>query len=878
VAVKILPEAFAQDPARLARFDREARALAALNHPGIAGIHGIEEADSGRFLVLELVEGETLAARLSRGPLPVEEALSVCRQIAEALEVAHEKGLIHRDLKPGNVMVTPDEKVKLLDFGLAKRIEGEPSDSDPESPTLPRPPTGEGVILGTAAYMSPEQARGKPLDRRTDIWSFGCVLYEALTGRRAFGGEGVSDSLAAVLDREPDWEALPPATPTGVLTLLTRCLRKDRAKRLHDIADVGIELEEALDEPPTAGHDAAPDTARLSSRLGWWGLTTVAALAIGAGTAWTLRPTVPRPVTKVTIGVEHWDWHIEGDVSPWDSRLGRVARTAMALSPDGRTLVYSGGDAESCRLYLRPMDRTEAKPIPGTEGGLSPFFSPDGEWVGFWAEGQLRKVRMAGGPPVPLCEALRPYGASWGDDDTIVFGQYQGGILRIPSEGGIPETITTVEEGRWGHHLPQLLPGAAALLYTDMEAPSGLLEGSRIVAQSLETGDRKVVVEDATDARYVPTGHLVFCRRGALMATLFDPAGLQTSGGAVVVLEGVKHAVNLVALPANTGAGQFSFSASGSLVYVPGGISPGRENSLDWVSRKGVADPLPVRPASYAGPRISPDGQRVVMNVRSQDREIWVHDLSRGTSTLLSAERLAGDYPVWTPDGTRVAFRGVATATAGIYWMPSDGSGSAEELTTLEGRSSMPASWSPDGQVLAFVAWSALGKGNDIWMLPRAAEPRPFIESPFDDHYPEFSPDGRWVAYVSDRSRQTEVYATPYPGPGPRVQVSSDGGSAPTWSRDGRELFYRGLPDGDGLRSMYVVDVKTEPTLTVGTPRELFSSRHGTRGALRGYDVAPDGQRFLMVRLGPLTWVEPVTEFHLILNWFEELKRRVPTE
>jgi len=463
VAVKILPEAFAQDPARLARFDREARALAALNHPGIAGIYGIEEADSGRFLVLELVEGETLAARLSHGPLPVEQALSVCRQIAEALEVAHEKGLIHRDLKPGNIMVTPDEKVKLLDFGLAKGIEGEPSDSDPESPTLPRPPTGEGVILGTAAYMSPEQARGKPLDKRTDIWSFGCVLYEALTGRRPFSGETVSDTITAVLSQEPDWDALPSATPGAIQTLLDRCLRKDRAKRLHDIGDARIELEEAFTRP------SVPETAEARHGLFPTGvLVTILALvaAVSSGIAlWKLLVPDGRVTQQMTTRLT---------VSSTEGVAISGFTPSIAISHDGSKLVYTMTLGDSTELRLRSMNGFEAEPIVGSQGGTGPFFSPQGDWVGFFSDGMLRKVPLTGAAPTALCAAANPRGATWTSAGTIIFASSTGtGLSVISANGDTPHDLTQldVKLGERTHRWPQILPSTHTTMHRSKPSP-----------------------------------------------------------------------------------------------------------------------------------------------------------------------------------------------------------------------------------------------------------------------------------------------------------------------------------------------------------------------------------------------------------------------
>jgi len=860
VAIKVLPEAFSQDPARLARFDREARALAALNHPGIAAIHGIEEADSGRFLVLELVQGETLAARLSRGPLPVEEALSVCRQIAEALEVAHEKGLIHRDLKPGNVMVTPDEKVKLLDFGLAKGIEGKPSDSDPESPTLPKPPTAEGVILGTAAYMSPEQARGKPLDKRTDIWSFGGVLYEAMTGRRAFGGESVSDSLAAVLDREPDWEALPPETPTTVRSLLKRCLRKDRGKRLHDIADAQIEIEEAL-----AGLSTTAPVSVPAARRGWrsWRvaslLMVVTALAIAFGT-WHLLWTGPARLPRMLMVVP-----------PPNAVLAKASGTDVAISPDGQWIVYVGVVAGTTQLFIRPLDTFDVQPLDGTEGGRMPFFSPEGRWLGYYsdAEHKLMKLRLTSAPsaPIQVCDATAVFSASWHASGTIVLGSATRGhgVSRVPAAGGSPQQLTRPDNtnGEIAHDSPVLLPNGRTLLFVIRR--EGGHDQNLIVAEDLEKGERKILARGGTNVQYLPTGHLLCNRMGTLLAATFDPAALDV-GEWIPVADGLRFGT--------THAAEFSCSRDGTLTYVHGPTTT--RASFVWVDTEAGEtpmtegpDPLGVGSGGTYTPRgfsLSPDGRRVAV-VRWQDarrqNDIWIYDLARNTQEQLTFEG-HNRSPAWAFDGDRLAFVSERSGTVGIYWTRADEPVRSGPLWTSEHGLAVH-SWSPDGNLLAFVETHPL-TGADIWLFSFAdGTATPYLSTSARESSPCFAPDGRWMAYASDQSGQDEVYVQSLSGVSITRPVSTDGGTDPRWAPGGKELLYR---TGNRLTA---VSVSMEPTFRkVGQPRLVFE---GDR--IVGYDIHPEDGRFLVAkgereRAG-------LMEIRVILNWFEELKRRVPT-
>ena len=855
VAIKVLPEPFTQDPQRLARFEREAKLLASLNHPNIAAIYGLEEADGVRFLALELVEGETLAERVAKGPLPVEEALEVCRQIAEGVEAAHEKGVIHRDLKPANVKVTPKGKVKILDFGLAKAFEEETPVTDiSQSPTLTEEMTRAGVILGTAAYMSPEQARGRPVDKRADIFAFGAVLYELLTGKRAFEGETITETLASILKGEPDWGTLPATTPWRIQELLRRCLTKDADERLRDIANVRVEIKLALSDPTTGSPKEVVSTAQppLWRRAIPWSIAGLIAVMAGAA-IWSLtRPDV-RLMTRFPL------------LLPADQQLTYTGRHVVALSPDGTRLVYTANQ----QLYLRPMDQLAATPIRGTEGGSrSPFFSPDGQWVGFWVGGQLRKVSVNGGAPVALCEAAILLGASWGQDDTIVFGQGPEGILKVSANGGTPEVLVTMDsaEGKWAHG-PQILPGGEAVLFT-LSTIGALWDDAQIVVQSLETGERRVLIEGGRDARYAPTGHLVYAQAGTLLAVPFDLTRLEVSGGSIPLVEGVQDAGNV------SGAAHFQFSDLGSLVYVPGATRTG--NSLVWVDREGTEQLVTAEKRDFTHPRVSPDGRRLAFSFSEDDDSslnVWIYDMERESSRRLTFEGTRNNPLIWTPDGNWITFLSNREGAVGnLYQKTADGSGPAERLTTGP-NPQIPTSWSPDGSVLAFHE-TFPGTGNDILLLPMEGDGKPqlLISTPSNDCCARFSPDGQWLAYVSDETGQTHVYISPYPEPNVKYLVSGqEGGGAPVWSPDGTELFYQ-----SGAKMM-VVSVETDPAFNTGRPQELFEGSYRIStinpGFSQYYDISTDGKRFLMIKIEQ----QGEAQLNVVLNWFEELKRLVPT-
>ena len=851
VALKFLPEAFAADPERMARFEREAKVLASLNHPNIAAIHGLEEAEGKRFLVLELVEGETLAQRLSTGRLPVDEALGICRQIAEGLEAAHEKGVIHRDLKPANVMITEGDKVKILDFGLAKALSDEAQSVDSsQSPTLTEAMTRPGVVLGTAAYMSPEQAKGKAVDKRADIWAFGCILYECLTGKRAFEGETVTETLAAILKGEPAWQALPAATPPGILFVLRRCLEKNIGGRFHCAADMRMLMEEAgvLGEAGESQRSKGRRVWRLAAALAG---TALLAAAVGSITTWYLKPSPnPQAPSHVSIALPPGDLLEPANFLP------------LALSPDGRHLVYSAIRGGIRQLFLRTLDSRDTIVVPGSDGAENPFFSPDGRWIGFFAEGKLRKVSIAGGAPQTLCASIYTGGASWGTDGRIVFTPSAGsGLWQVSAEGGVPQELTKLDysQNEVSHRYPQHLPGGKALLFT-VWAGEGWDE-THVAVLRLDTGERRIVRRGGHTGCFAPTGHLVYYRAGSLLAIPFDPVRLEVPAGSspVAIVEGVAQC------KATTGA-EYAFSWNGSLAYVPAGAHQ-LQRRLVWVDRKGEAQPLPAPVRPYANAALSWDGKQVAVTIAGGMYENWVYDLSRGTLTRLTSEGVSNMYPVWSPDGKRIVYRATRQGFRNLFWRAVDGTGAEERLTTGEGIHN-PYSWSADGNWLAYTRQIPV-TNIDIWVLPMKGDrkSRPFLSSPFAKSMPAFSPDGRYLAYMSLESGQEEIYVQPFPGPGSKWQISTDGGDSPRWAPNGREIFYR-----NGNRMM-AAKTETQPAFSFHAPRLLFEGNYLAASAA-SYDVSPDG-RFLMIQT--VEPEQPATQIHFVSNWFDELKRKVPS-
>ncbi len=882
VAIKMLPDAFAGDPERLARFEREARLLAALNHPHIAAIHGIEKTEGRQFLVLELAEGEDLRDRLKRGPLPIEEALETCRQIAEGLEAAHEKGIIHRDLKPGNVMVSPEGKVKILDFGLAKAGEGEVMPADIErSPTITARMTEPGVILGTAAYMSPEQARARRTDKRTDIWAFGCVLYECLTGKRAFEGETISDTLALILKDEPDWRALPSNTPPNIRALLRRCLQKNPKNRLHDIADARIEIDEA-------GAHSLEEVA-ATRRFPW--VRTLAAGAVLLIAGFLIRPLIwktdqsaPSPGPAASIVKLEPGYTLDGDRDLLEN--GWPSLSAMAISGDGRFIVYCAID-DSLRdakpsLFLRPIDELEAKPIPGTEGGVAPFLSPDDRWVGFWADGKLKKVPVEGGIAQDLCEAAMST-ACWGDHDLIVFEHdTNGGLSTITASGGEPVILTTPESANneSDHRLPSFLPNGRGVLFTVAQWRLGSVVDlePRVALFDDRTGKRKFLIDDASDARYVRTGHVVFLRRGTLWAVPFDLRDMETSGPETPVRSGIIQA--LVPTSRNTTAGQYGVSSAGHLIFASGGVPAAWVNSLAWVDREGHDEPAGPRAERHYIPRLSPDGTKIVFQTLFASEQVWIYDAQRDMSYPLVSEGASG-CPIWTPDGTRIIYRKILPdRSEGIYVISAEGIEAKEErlFAPPPGHTYDPSSVSPDGKRLALIGQEP-GRGTDIYIYEiESRSLAPFRVTPDDENYPSFSPDGRWILYTSDREGRDDVYVAPADGSGGSVMVSHNGGKEPGWARSGGQIFYRTYQDilAANVSKMWAVDVRPGMAFSAGKPRLLFESqKYGVSSTVPCWDIALDDRRFLMVRRDDRP-LRSVTELVFVQNWFEEIKRLAP--
>jgi eukaryotic-like serine/threonine-protein kinase len=866
VAIKVLPASFASDAERLARFQREAEILAALNHPNIAAIYGLERSNGMTALVMELVEGPTLADRIAQGAIPVDEALPIARQIAEALEAAHALGIVHRDLKPANIKVRPDGTVKVLDFGLAKVLQPMSAEGTgaTAAPTITSPTmTGVGILLGTAAYMSPEQARGKPVDKRTDIWAFGCVVYEVLTGRQAFRGANVTEILAAVLIDEPDWQALAAETPQSVRALLRRCLQKDPKQRMRDAADLQLEIDEALLVPPSPPLPIAP----ARSVRTWVPVLVTAGIIVAIVTGlivWRLKPAVP--VTRASTA--HFVISL-----PSGLQLD-FQSPAMALSPDGSRLAYVArtGNARP-QIYVQSIASPEARPLPGTEDAASPFFSPDGQWLAFFARGKLGKISVGDGRLLTVhseTDRGEPFGGgTWGTDDTIVFGSFLGDLRRVAAAGGTPQLLRNTlnaQKGLIAARWPQFLPGANEVLFSAGEAGATWIS-PQLGIYSLRTGERRDLSQGGTFPRYSPTGHLLYVQNGTLIAAPFDPGRLEITGAQVPVVEGL--------MQLRSGAAQYSFSDNGTLIYAQGFVAPegfasgtvvAPPESLVWVDRKGLERAIPAAPRPYTYPRLSPDGQRIGVTVSELGRQVWMYDLTRETLTRLTFEGTTNGSPVWTADGKRVAFS--SGSPANLFWQPADGSGKPERLTTSQ-YPQTPTSRSPDGLV-AFREQTPT-TGNDIWVLrlsDRKAEP--FLRTPFAESSPQFSPDGRWLAYHSDESGRTEVYVRPYPGPGSKWQISTEGGMEPVWNPNGRELFYR---NGN---KMMAVNIITQPGFSSGKPTALFEGPYvPTPTSLSNYDVSPDGQRFLMLKA--VEQQQTATQIHVILNWHEELKRLVPT-
>jgi eukaryotic-like serine/threonine-protein kinase len=872
VAIKFLPHAFTADAERRSRFEREARLLASLNHPHIGSIYGLEHYGGINALVLEFVDGQTLADVLKSGRVVVPRALAIAGQIAEALEAAHDKGIVHRDLKPANIAITREGMVKVLDFGIAKAPVEAPSSGVTGSPTVSAGATHEGVILGTAAYMSPEQARGQAVDKRTDIWAFGCVLYEMVTGCQVFAADTVSDTIVRILDREPDWASLPEVTPPAIRRVLRRCLEKDLKRRLHDVADARIEIDESAREPaPSAREPETAGVGRLTP-ISWWvaAAAVFALLCVAALAIWPSRPVTPPEAARVTIAM------------PATHALEKSRFSPIAMSPDGRLLVYTaaaGGGRP--HLFLRPLGDLTARVMPGTEGASAPFLSPDGRWLGFYADGALKKVSVAGGVPLTICDAPPVWSATWGASDRIVFATTlaSSGLWLVAANGGEPEQITTPKPDEEQHGYPQFLPGTTRILFSIRRKSDwhlGLLTLETREWRAL--GNARVIGEGA---QYLRTGHLVYAQSGGLVATPFDPADGTLDQPPVPLVEQVETS--------RFGGAYFAIAAdAGTLVYLPAGLSVGSRTLLR-VDRDGRASPLIDAPAAYQSPAFSPDGRQLAVAIDSSSgSDIWIIDLSRATRIRFTAGGTSA-FPVWGLDGSRIAFQSTLPGPWNLFWKPHDATAEPEPLIrqaesaaaaswphpgadllpgtlpTLSGAGpQFPMSWSPGNTALAFHERKPNGE-RDIWTVTPGREPTPFLMTRFDERSPRFSPDGGWLAYVSDESGRDEVYVQPFPGPGPKWLISTDGGVDPVWSRHGRELFYRKADD------IMAVPVTTSADFSAGRPRRLFGMRFDPGDNGPNYDAAPDGTWFVMPRSDQ---APPRDELHLVLNWFGEVLTR----
>jgi len=862
VAIKVLPAHLADRAELRERFDREAKTIASLNHPHICTLYDTGHQDDIDFLVMEYLEGETLAQRLVKGELPIQQVLLYAIEISDALDKSHRKGVTHRDLKPGNIMITKTG-TKLLDFGLAKlRQEAAPVTPFSQLPTVAEPVTAQGTILGTLQYMAPEQVEGKTdqIDARTDIFAFGAVVYEMATGKRAFDGKTQASLIAKILEVDPPpMSSIQSMTPPALDRVVKKCLAKEPEKRWQAASDVCDELKWIAEGGSQAGVPLPSATAKGIGALGRRALIlSVGIFLLGtvfAGIAvWNLKPSPPRqpqPVSRTVITL------------PAGQQLaGMDSGPSVALSPDGSHLAYVARQGGVQQLYLRAMDSLESRPILGTGGAVNPFFSPDGQWVGFFADGKLEKVAVSGGTALTIGIATGSLGASWGNQGMIAFAPKQDESLeQVADAGGTQQPLTHLEKREIGHRWPEYLPGGTAVLFTAGET-TNMWTNAQVAVYSVGTSQRRNLIQEGTQPRYAPSGHLVYAQGGSLMAVPFDPQRLISTGTALPVVGGVLQS-------AVSGAAQYSISATGSLVYVSGGVQSA-QSRLVWVSRNGVEQPLPAPAHAYLGPRLSPDGRRIAVVIEEQETQIWQYDLSRDTLTRLTFEGNNNLVPIWTPDGKRLAFISDKEGPENIFWQLADGSGGLERLTTSD-YTHVPHSWSPDGQLLAFVEVSPT-TGWDIWVLRIGdRKTQPFLRTPFNESVPRFSPDGRWLAYISNESGRFEIYVQPYPGPGGKWQISTEGGTEPAWNPNGRELFYR---SGD---RMMAVDIATQPGFAAGKPRMLFEGPYEPAPITNpNYDVSPDGQRFLMLK--PVEGEQAVpTQINVVLNWFEELKRRVPT-
>jgi serine/threonine protein kinase len=861
VAIKILPDEFSSNPDRLTRFQREAEVLASLNHPNIAAIYDLATQDQSQFLVLELVGGETLAERIARGPIPVEESLNIAKQICEALEASHEKGVIHRDLKPANIKITTDGKVKVLDFGLAKIRETSVTSNLSNSPTLVTAPMS-GMILGTAAYMSPEQIRGLSVDSRTDVFALGLILFEMLTGHQAFNGKDLTETISDVLKTEPDWNALPREVPRDVRRILRLCVAKDLRDRRGSASDVRVDIEETFrsqTDLPAPPHPKQHLLGRVLAAVIFVGIVVVASLL-------SYRALEHNQPTPVFAYIDAPTDYVLGES---DFLVPLPTRTPIVFTPDGRALLIQAARAGKPQLFLRSLDNPEAKAIAGTEDARTPFVSPDGRWVGFSANGELRKVPIEGGTPTTICPlglTLGPTGASWGAGDVILYAHSNGRIFRVPAGGGTPLQVTGTPPLTRLYATPYFLPDGKRFLYSDVSTLD--VSDAKLMIQSLDGSAAKVVVPSATDGRLLSPGRLAFIRLGTLMTVPFDLTSGQATGDAVSALGSVMQSgLRARAGANNTGAGMFAVSSSGTLAAIRGPVAGGEENHLIWVTTDGRQ--LPAEPTSGmpVGARIeafiSPDQTRAVVGIIGPTRSgKWLVDWARNIWTACGDCTFPGDVH-WSPDGQRLLGAiGPALIAHTIGGSPPD-----QELLREPDRNLAPVTWLADGRI--FYQSAMTGKGMEIKVLePGSGEGKVVVPMGVGVNA-DVSRDGRLIAFVTNQSGQTYVVAQSLKNPDLRVQVSAAGGNSPAWSADGTTLYYQGR--GEGFR-VFAVRISSTGALTASSPKELFSDPTGGCNP-RCYDITADGSRFLMRDNNNDRRREKVTRIDLILNWASTLPK-----
>ncbi len=850
VAIKVLPAHLADRPELRERFEREAKTIASLNHPHICTLYDTGHQDEIDFLVMEYIEGETLAQRLLKGSLPVEMVLQYAIEISDALDKAHRKGVTHRDLKPGNIMLTKTG-TKLLDFGLAKlRQDTVAATPLSQAPTANDALTAQGTILGTLQYMAPEQLEAKEADARTDIFAFGVVVYEMATGKKAFAGKSQASVISAIMSSDPQpISSLQPMTPPALDRVVKRCLAKEPDERWQSGADLTNELKWIAEQGPQA-EMPAPGIARrkVREKVTWSLMATALVVAVLALAIFYFRktPVEVRPVRFTISPPEKESFPVLGNTP-----------NLLSVSPDGSKVAFvavdSGGHS---MIWICDLDSHIAQPLAGTDNGNAPFWSPDSRFIAFSADGALKKVAVAGGPPQTLTAVPGSSMGTWNRDGVILFGTFGGsGILRVSSAGGSATPVTTLDASRQQdfHVWPDFLPDGRHFLYL---AHSTDIGKSAIYIGSIDSKEMKLLLNANSSILYSPPGYLLFVRAGTLLAQPFDGDRLELKGDAFPIAEGVQfNRVN--------GRAAVAVSENGVLAYRV--VPTNAQIKLVWVDRKGAEQPLPAPPHAYRNPRLSPDGQRVAVTIDELGSQEWLLNIGRGTLTRLTFDGSYNGGTAWTPDGKRIAFGTDRAGARNLFWQLADGSGGVERLTTSD-RTQVASSWSPDGQTLAYEE-SAPGTGFDIWVFRLSDhKAQPFLQTRFNEIAPRFSPDGRWLAYASDESGRYEIYVQPYPGPGGKWQISTDGGTEPVWTRNG-ELFYR---NGD---KMMAVETNTKSTFSADKPKVLFEGQYATYQSLPAYDVTPDGQRFLLTKTGE----QGAGEITVVVNWLEELKQKAPT-